>query len=89
MAEGKAAIKDGESERDRNRRPVCSRRITDRTARPDVSTGLRSSESGIPADPPTPPVTRDFARQKGWSSNVIPRLIPNMIPRMNPQRMSL
>lgn len=57
----------------------------DHAARPDVSTGLWTSESGIPADPPTAPVSSGFARRRGWRSNLIPRMSPNMIPRMNPQ----
>ena len=58
----------------------------DHTARPDVSTGLWTSESGIPADPLTVLVTCVFAGRRGWSSNVIPRMNPILIPRMNPQR---
>lgn len=55
-------------------------------ARPDVSTALLPSESGIPADPPRSPLSSASADRKGRFSNLIPRMNPIMIPRMNPQR---
>ena len=58
----------------------------DHAARPDVSLGLWTSESGIPADPPATPVSSGSVGCAGWSSNLIPLLIPKVIPRMNPQR---
>ncbi|GAA5110772.1 hypothetical protein GCM10025762_19010 [Haloechinothrix salitolerans] len=58
-------------------------------ARPDVSTGLWTSESGIPADPPAASLTSISAGRRGWSSNLIPRMNPIMNPRMNPQRKPL
>lgn len=51
---------------------------------PDVSTGLWTSESGIPADPPAASLTSISAGRRGWSSNLIPRMNPIMIPRVNP-----
>jgi len=50
-----------------------------------VSTGLRASESGIPADPPAAGVSGIFASRREWSSNLIPRMSHMMIPRMTPQ----
>jgi hypothetical protein len=68
----------------RDRRP--GRTDSRPPARPDVFTGLWPSESGIPADPPTGPLTGVFAVWRGWCSNRIPNLIPNVIPCVNPQR---
>ena len=58
----------------------------DHRARPDVSTGLRAGESGIPTDPPVGPVSSGFAGFRGWVPSGIPQLIRNMIPRMHPRR---
>jgi hypothetical protein len=71
------------------RRPQADHGTSDHPARPDVSTGLWASESGIPADPPAAPVTSVFAGHRGWSSNLTPRMNPHMTPRMNHQRKPL
>jgi hypothetical protein len=71
------------------KRLVCRGKDADHAARPDVSLGLWTSESGIPSDPPTTSVTSGSAGCEGWPSNLTPRLNPKMIPRMNPQRKTL
>jgi hypothetical protein len=47
------------------KRLVCRGKDADHAARPDVSLGLWTSESGIPADPPTAPVSSDPAGPYG------------------------
>jgi hypothetical protein len=59
---------------------------SDHAARPDVSPGLWTSESGIPADPVAVLMTSAFAAPQGWCFKLLPRVIPIMIPRMHPYR---
>jgi hypothetical protein len=60
----------------------------DRAARPDVSTGLWASESGIPADPLTLGLCSGFVGWKGWRSNRYPGMNPKLIPKLIPQKTS-
>lgn len=52
----------------------------DHAGRPDVSTCLWASESGMPADPLTLGLCSGFVGWRGWRSNRYPGVIPKLIP---------